>query len=425
MTQDQNVSGCPVTGKESKYEILQVSQVISSYDDISSALRSSSLVTRLHDGSQQFRGGTLRSTDGPVHKRRRKAMGVLFRGDGDRWFRDNVLTPTIEQNLVSVLNNVSADGYARTDMVGFVRRAFFQLAAGVIGLQHVNDLEYAENLRQFCEPINIAMSSSFREGDRDAMMDAGLEAKEQFRTSYFEPALAAHEELVAAVERGAADETSLPHDLLTIIARGDDPALSDDHGLALRESITDLINAGTFSSSFTLLHILAESLKWFDEHPESAHLREDDEFVGRLVREGLRLHPVVPMLYRQATADITLPSGKEIHEGEFVGIDVRPGNRDVEKFGPDAEEFNPRRTVGSDAYDYGLTFGTGRHMCFGLPLILGSTGADGSHAQLLKAFLAAGIEYDPDDPPVKTAGTGPLSLWDRFPVRFATPALLK
>jgi cytochrome P450 len=392
------------------------SHTATSYMDAVDVLRNPKLLALIHDGTEQFRGGTVRQIDGPVHKHRRRTMGTLLRGEGDDWFRNTVLLPTIARNLDAVLATRSADGLARADMVVFVRRAFFQLAASLIGLQGVDDLDFAEHLRVFCDPINKAMRSWYESGDRDAIMARGISVMEEFRKRYFEPAYEHHEELVAQVNRGERSADELPHDLLTLVAKGEDPELASDRSLALREAVTDMINAGTFSSAFTLLHSLAEMLGWFNDHPEDGHRRLDPEFLYGGVAEALRLHPVVPMLWRLAEEDVTLTSGMRFQRGDVIAVDVRSANRDGDTFGLDANTFDPRRPATPGVNAYGLTFGTGRHMCFGLPLILGSLGSNGSHVQMLRSMFEADIALDPDDLPVPPAGE--LALWDRFPVVF-------
>jgi hypothetical protein len=93
-------------------------------------------------------------------------------------------------------------------------------------------------------------------------------------------------------------------------------------------------------------------------------------------------------------------------------------------FGEDVADFNPYREVEQGTHRYGLAFGAGPHMCFGLPLVMGSEGTDGSLVHLLKTVLAAGAEPDPDGPeqiPLEQAhgawAAESPSYIVRFPVR--------
>lgn len=413
--------GCPVTGttrSRTAADVVGETHRVESWSDVIETLRNSKLVALLHDDSEPFRGGTVRQIDGAPHHRRRKTMGQLLRGEGDDWFREEVLIPTIRRNLDAVLDNPDEDGVSRVDMVALVRRAFYQLAASLIGLRGVEDLEEAETLRRFSEPIGQAMRAYYVEGDQAEILAGGLDAKERFRERYFDPAYRYHEELIESVERGEREGSDLPHDFLTLVCQGVDEELSSDRELVLREALTDFINAGTFSSAYTLLHVLDELFDWFEAHPQDRELSTDPEFLYGAVAEGLRLHPVVPLLWRLAEEDVTLSSGLEIKRGDAVCVDVRPANRDVGVYGVGADTFDPRREPIKGVYQYGLSFGTGRHMCFGLPLILGSTGVNGSHVQLIKAFFEAGIARDPDSPAKLTGDTTDLAMWESYPVVF-------
>jgi cytochrome P450 len=388
------------------------------FRDAVEIFRSSNFTVLLHDGTQEFRGGTLRMIDGEHHLRRRKMMSGLFRGGGNDWFRQHALLPMIEESLAEVFAGAAPGEPARSDLVPFVRRAFFRLAAAVIGLRGVDSLESAEELRQLCEPINDAMRSWYMEGDREALLARGRARKEDFREQYFQPALVEHAHLKERVDAGELDASELPHDFLSLVVAETDPEWLRDHDLPVREAITDMINAGTFSSSFTLIHTVDECLAWLDEHNGDRASMADPAFVYRMAAESLRLHPVVPYLFRVAGDDTTLPSGRSVQAGEVLCIDVRPANRDRTVFGEDADTFDPQRELPKGVYPFGLAFGTGRHMCFGFPIIIGTDGTDGSHTQMVCALFAAGIERDPDSPPVWNDDTRDLALWSSYPVLF-------
>jgi hypothetical protein len=184
--------------------------------------------------------------------------------------------------------------------------------------------------------------------------------------------------------------------------------------------VTDFINAGTFSSSFTLVHALDECLTWAEENPDRREQLLDENFLAQAVAEALRLHPIVPLFYRTATEAVTLTSGRTFQAGEHVCMDIGATNRDPEVFGPDADSFVPGRQLPDGVYPYGVAFGTGRHMCFGMPVIMGSDGVNGSHVQILKALFAAGVRRDPSQAPRMNDQFGRMdALFDVFPVQFA------
>jgi cytochrome P450 len=120
---------------------------------------------------------------------------------------------------------------------------------------------------------------------------------------------------------------------------------------------------------------------------------------------------------RLATDDVELRSGRTIRAGQTVGIMVIDANRDAAVFGADSDQFNPWREVPKGVYPYGVAFGTGRHMCFGLPMVLGSNGADGSHGQILRLFFEAGVAPHPSALPTKNPESR-LDVWGSYPVVF-------
>lgn len=407
-------SACPYNNAVSDPATIHA---VTSFRDVEEIFRSQAMVPFLHDGTEEFRGETVRQIDGPEHRARRRLMGQLLRGHGHERFRSEVLMPTIRRNLQRVLQNPSEDGVPRADMVLFARVAFFQLAAALIGLDGVDTLDDAEQLRQAADPIQEAMRSWYMQGDRGPVMAQGSTALDEFRTRYFEPAIDRRIELVKAATTPEA-KAALPNDLLTLMARDLDPAWTGDQGLQVREAVTDFINAGTFSSSFTLVNALDECLIWRDRNPDHADRLVDEEFLAPAVAEALRLHPIVPLFYRTASEPVALPSGRKLAAGEHVGLDIGAANRDPDVFGPDADSFVPGRPLPARVSPYGIAFGAGRHMCYGMPVVLGD-GMNGSHLQILKALFSAGVQRDPDHPARRNDELGRMDgLWHEYPIRF-------
>ncbi|MGW0608174.1 cytochrome P450 [Streptomyces sp. NPDC002640] len=87
-----------------------------------------------------------------------------------------------------------------------------------------------------------------------------------------------------------------------------------------------------------------------------------------LLREILRLEPVIATLRRRATADLELGGGVRIPAGAVVEIDVEAANLDARAVGPDPERLCPARAGqvarGADAPPV-LSFGDGPHRCPG------------------------------------------------------------
>lgn len=387
---------------------------LTDYADVIEAMRSSKFVTLINDGTQPFRAGTVLRIEGPDHRTRRQTMGTLLRGDGRNSFHEKVVLPTIANNIDRLYREAGSDRRPRFDLVTLAANFFFQNAAALIGLD-VHGTAAAEELRKFCEPLISAMAGHMEWRDREARVQRGVVAKQGLWDKYYCPALAHHETLRRQVEAGDLAAEDMPRDLLTLIVSDLDPNWSAEPELGMREALTDILGAGTTSSSLTAVWAVHDLLIWSAGDAERRRLIFDDEFLARAVHETLRLHSLVPFLWRQATEDATLASGTEVKKGQSVLMEIGVASRDESVFGPDADTFNPYRSLPPKTYPYGLAFGSGRHMCYGMPVVLGNDGVHGSHGALVKALFAAGISGDPDNPPRKAESTL-RDNWATYPV---------
>ncbi|CAN6342705.1 unnamed protein product [Urochloa humidicola] len=166
----------------------------------------------------------------------------------------------------------------------------------------------------------------------------------------------------------------------------------DDGGIEINRDVirafcTDLIVAGADTSSNTIEWALAELLK----NPEAMRklqkeLRtvlgskpevEDSDmdrlpYLRAVIKETLRLHPVVPMLSYKAEATVEV-QGYTIPEGSNVVVNVWAIHHSADVW-PEPFKFMPERFLMHKEIDYFgrsfefLPFGSGRHICLGLPL---------------------------------------------------------
>jgi cytochrome P450 len=180
--------------------------------------------------------------------------------------------------------------------------------------------------------------------------------------------------------------------------------------------------AAAFTTATAVTHAVAELTNWLPDHPEALENLTDPAFLRVAGMESLRLHPGRHVLIRAAAERTTMPDGTTVEPGQIVLVDKFHANMDEEAYGGAVDTFNPYRTIADGTSPYGLSFGAGRHQCLGKPLVLGTPerrrteSRDGTLALLLGALFRAGVERDPDDPPVR-----PESVHDRyesFPVRF-------
>jgi len=391
---------------------------VTSYAAALEALRSSQVIRPFDEASLPFRGATALGLDGPAHTARRRTLNTLLRRDGHSWFRERVLFPTVEANLAPVLAQVLAAPVgepARVDLIAFGMRVFLQLAAAMAGLTAARTPERAAELLEILGHVQEALGVHlYPPGEQAELTARGLVAKEALRDRFYAPALAEHGELVARVEAGELDAGELPHDLLSLVAAHADPAFADVD-LGLREVIQTLV-AGTETSVTTLAHAVHDLRDWFDVHPGDYPLRTDPAFLVGAVNETLRLHPVTPVLPRIAIADLELPGGERVPAGSRLAVDPVAANSDPAAFGPDAHVYDPRRQVPRGVYAYGLAFGSGPHMCWGLQLVLGNTGTDGSLVHVLERLYRARMEPDPDLLPRRERGL--RDTYASYPVVF-------
>jgi cytochrome P450 len=370
-----------------------------------------------------YRTETMVRLDGQEHLERRRTMNRILRRDGHRWFRDTALFPTVERNLRSLLSSPDADGFVRTDLVSFALRIQVALASALIGLEGVESDAEADELFSIFNRMGIR--ETFLEAlhgfdDTEKVISRGLAAKRQFVERYFRPSLEAHRHLVEEARAGRLAEADLPHDILLMIA-----AHQDAHWLAEDVAVKDVMmvfSGAVRTSADALASVFDELARWFDEHPEDEPLRTDPGFLLGAVNETLRLHPVQVAFLRRAREDVVLSRGTAVAAGQLAVLRTPAANRDRSVFGDDADSFNPRRQVPAGQYPYGLAFGSGAHMCYGMPVVLGSEGIDGSVVHTLQMLFEAGLERDPERLPQKYAAGEAhrrYESWVSYPVRFA------
>jgi cytochrome P450 len=369
---------------------------VTSYREITEILRSTGFIADPNSASLLARDPTgtkktLHILNGPAHGVRRRTMNRLLRRDGHRWYRDTVLFPVVDRALADVRRELDAGKSVSLDLVPFGKRLFVQLAAALVGLDNTDTSERAEELLSLIQRMDAAHGAPHSDSADTAIQD-GLKAKETFIEAFFSPAYATHQEVWRRFEGGELNEGQLPQDLMILLVAHADPEWVD-LDLAVRESISMTI-APVASSVMSAVNTIEDLTAWFAGHPEDYERRTDRSFLFRSFQESLRMHTLAGLEFRQATEDVTLSGGTTLQQGQWAALRLSKGNLDASVYGPDASEFNPWRETPAGAAPYGLSFGAGEHMCYGVPIVLGNEGIDGSSVYVLESLFRLGVRPD-------------------------------
>ena len=187
------------------------------------------------------------------------------------------------------------------------------------------------------------------------------------------------------------------------------------------------LQAGAHSTGNAATHAMHEIFRWCEQRPEEeARVDGDPLFLQRCVHESLRLHPASPVAWRRPECPVRLEHGEQVEPEDKVVVDMLGANCDPEVFGPDAERFDPHRTLPRDVPPFGLTFGKGMHACLGQDLDGGMVPRDGTDPEqhlygsvtlIVRTLRGHGARPDPARPPERDARTERPN-WGRYPIVF-------
>lgn len=366
---------------------------------VSAAWRSPALsVNTARAGDEVIRGGAVVRLNGDEHRKRRRVLGQLLSRGGHQYFRDTYLYPTVKAALERELATPDADGKVRIEVKGWVMRINQQLAAGLVGFDAAATPEGAADLFNLIGVVFKGYQSVFDNAfqtdfdpDGPAQQEARA-ARAEMIEKYFDPAYARRVELARQVAAGELAEDQMPQDYLTLVALKKDPAW-EDLEVAKREA-QFLLTAGVHTTSFMTAWTLRELFEYFKVNPDERS-NDSDPFLLGAAQEALRLHPVTKGFVRKAEDTLDLDGAPTIHAGDLVILENGPAGVETDVYGADAREFNPYREVPAGVPAMGMAFGAGPHMCFGMPLVMGKEGLDGSLIYLVRTLLNAGAELEP------------------------------
>ena len=165
--------------------------------------------------------------------------------------------------------------------------------------------------------------------------------------------------------RRAASDLEERTDVLSQLLRagnGED-SLSDPE---LRDQLVTLLLAGHETTATALSWSLYELAR----HPglraeaRAAAASGDDDFLEAVLKEAMRLHPVIPMVVRHLMKPATI-GGYDLPRGANIGPSILLGHAREDSH-PEPQEFRPRRFLdGEVATNTWIPFGGGVRRCIG------------------------------------------------------------
>lgn len=394
--------------------------VIDRVADALAALRNEHLAQSLYDEGKVIMDGVLLTLHGEEHRRRRLLELNVFRRSFFRWYE----TQVFPRALGELIGPFAARG--KCDLVDFGYRITMNLTADFAGVDRPERSAAATEallalVKTFSEGATLVHSTRDRDEVRREVRDALVE----FDRLFLQPSIARRQALLERLARGEIAEDDLPRDVLTVLLRNEDRVELPPE--LLRREIAFYLQAGSHSTANSMVHAFHEIAQWTAAHPgDGERVRRDPLFLQRCVHESLRLHPASPVSWRRPVCPVSVPGGVEAVEDDRIEINLWAANRQRDVFGPDADDYNPHRTVAPGHEPFGLTFGTGVHTCLGRDLDGGvvprgavdpATHPYGIVTLLVRALLDAGARPDPDDPPELATYTARPN-WGRYPVLF-------
>jgi cytochrome P450 len=140
-------------------------------------------------------------------------------------------------------------------------------------------------------------------------------------------------------------------------------ALTDDE---LRDQLVTLLLAGHETTATALawtLHELARDPVQ-ERRARDAVDRDDDEYLEAVLKESLRLHPVIPMVVRELEAPATV-GGVPLPAGAHVAASILLAHADEAQV-PDHAAFRPERFLAGEVHPHTwIPFGGGVRRCIG------------------------------------------------------------
>lgn len=397
---------------------------ISRFDEVNQILLSSNFIQGgFTEAREKLITDTLIAVDGKRHSKRRGILSRVMNDSHIAAMREEFLRPAIERTLRDLASAAAnADGVLYADLVSLAQRCIQRIAAAVAGVDCEYTPENTDRLINLVKRIGAGVQVEFATGSHDKVLADAYVAQNEFLEEFFRASYDRRKALADEVRQGKREASTLPRDVLMQAIMHDIDAWDGDDDLPLREICLFLVGASaTTAGSLILLFLRLE--EWFETHPQDrALLDTDPNFLRNAAFESLRLTVGAPARVRIALQDVKLASGREIKQGESVALLLVPANMSKERFGADADTFNPHRDVGK-LTPWGLAFGAGAHACPGRPLVVGNrsmtakVAVDGTLVSIARHLYRGGMMLDERKEPVPETATH-YAAFKEIPVKF-------
>jgi cytochrome P450 len=332
--------------------------------------------------------------DGAQHMSQRKLLLPSFHGEKMRRHVD-LMNEIAEREVASWPRGVPFR--AHPQMQGVTLEVIMRIVFGI----DEGDPRLAElrtRLRRF-----LGSTASPREMRK--LLFHGPEKAEQRRI--YADVLDPVDEIIAAVIADHRDRDDLAErdDVLSmlLLARHEDGSPMD--GVELRDELVTLLVAGHETTATAL----AWSLERLTRHPaalerltEEVRAGEGDDYVDGVIRETLRLRPVIPFVGRVLSEPQTI-GGFDLPAGVRVAPSIHLMHRRPDIY-PDPTAFRPERWLGARPNPYTfLPFGGGVRRC------LGASFAETEMRAVLRAIVGT-VRLRPAVPEAERVGRRVITL---------------
>jgi cytochrome P450 len=329
--------------------------VFSDPDAIKDVFTGSPQVLRSGEANAVFRAGlgdrSLIVLDGDEHMRDRKLVLPPFHGERMRRYAD-LIDEVAEREIAGW---PAARPFRIVDRTR--RIALEVIVRAVFGVQ---ETARVERMMRLLTSFLDSVSGKYRALSVLLVQPNGLLINTYNR---FDPAKrrvdrAIHEEIRAS---RADPRLEGREDILSLLLRArheDGRPMDDEH---VRDELVTLLTAGHETTANTTAWALAELSR---APGDLERLAGDDDYVDAVVKETLRLRPVVPFVLRQTTEPWEL-LGRRLPAGVRLAPSVHLLHRRPEIY-PEPDAFRPERFLGRPAGTYTwIPFGGGSRRCVG------------------------------------------------------------